>query len=316
MKSTHKTQRFNYSTVTDSDLYEYYGIHPKHGRLHIDTKRLKKVLTSLNKDDLLFEGMFKNRLTTYLIPKKIHRYYYKINIIRDYLDNLKEERIKEYRPLLNKIKTPLEVKEESRVNTLLENSNSEIYDEIEADALFNGMLRESQYNKIIKSLYYLFINKIAAEIERIILIFLKYQGKYLEYYDFKKFLDHTESLMKQANTDKKVEDLNKYNSFNVLLKINNFLKHNSKSTYDRLKEVAPNLVRSIDNKTSCIKYESGMFSGNWLLINDDYIDNVFNDLLEFFGDYCFIYLNEDFEESKWNYDEYFKDLFKKLKNTY
>lgn len=55
-----------------------------------------------------------------------------------------------------------------------------------------------------------------------------------------------------------------------------------------------------------------MFAGDWIIIKDGYIDKLFKKLIEFFEDYCNKFLGEDLEESKWNYDDYFKDVYKKV----
>lgn len=44
MKSIHKVERFDYSKIESRDDMRYFGIHPKSGRIHIDTKRYRKIL--------------------------------------------------------------------------------------------------------------------------------------------------------------------------------------------------------------------------------------------------------------------------------
>lgn len=66
MKSTHKVERFDYSKYEsnpswDSDSlkeYEFWGVHPKSGRIHIDTKRYAKVCEMIGIKDFMPEGMF------------------------------------------------------------------------------------------------------------------------------------------------------------------------------------------------------------------------------------------------------------------
>lgn len=57
-----------------------------------------------------------------------------------------------------------------------------------------------------------------------------------------------------------------------------------------------------------------MFAGDWIIIKPGYIDSLLKKLVIFFEDYCRIYLKEDVEESKWNYDDYFKRAFKNMSN--
>ena len=122
MKATHKTQRFDYSKIEQKDdpreYWEYYGFHPKYGRIHVDTKRFKKIMNEDGTTEFLYDGMFKNRTTTYLIPAKIHRYDYKVNIMRDLLSSLQNDWNEEYKPLLSKVKSPNDVYENTRLNSI------------------------------------------------------------------------------------------------------------------------------------------------------------------------------------------------------
>lgn len=57
-----------------------------------------------------------------------------------------------------------------------------------------------------------------------------------------------------------------------------------------------------------------MYAGDWIEIKDNYIDNLFNKLILFFKDYCKEFLKENVEEADWNYDEYFINVYKKIKD--
>ena len=80
MKSTHKVERFDYSKVEAQQdailLYQYWGLHPKSGRIHIDTKRYKRTCEKIGIMDFMPEGMFANRQTPYFVPSKVRRYDY------------------------------------------------------------------------------------------------------------------------------------------------------------------------------------------------------------------------------------------------
>ena len=128
--------------------------------------------------------------------------------------------------------------------------------------------------------------------------------------DFRAFTDGLKGL-KKADL---LNNLKGYNAYNLLHKINNFLKHNTIDAYNGLKKEYPKNVCSVENKTAKSQYENGMFAGDWIIIKDGYIDKLFKKLIEFFEDYCNKFLGEDLEESKWNYDDYFKDVYKKVKN--
>ena len=80
----------------------------------------------------------------------------------------------------------------------------------------------------------------------------------------------------------KIKDLDEYDSFNMLRKINNFLKHNSVTAYEKLKKYYPDVVASVENKTSDIPYENAMFAADWLIIPHDYIEDTIEKLRKFF----------------------------------
>ena len=56
-----------------------------------------------------------------------------------------------------------------------------------------------------------------------------------------------------------------------------------------------------------------MFAGDWIIVKENYIDDLLDKLIIFFEDYCRVYLKEDIEKSKWDYDDYFYTAFKQMK---
>ena len=317
MKSTHKTQRFNYSKIEEKEdpreYWEYFGLHPKHGRIHVDTKRFKEIMNHDRTTEFIYDGMFKNRTTTYLIPAKIHRYDYKVNIMRDLLSSLRKDWNEEYKPLLNKVTSPNDIYESTRLTSIVMTSCADDLDDIEFESRMAAFRRERQYQIILQSLYCQFISKICAEIDRFTLIFIKeigYSKKDFGMGDFKSFTDGLKGQKRAVL----VNTLKGYNAYNLLHKINNFLKHNTIDAYNGLKKEYPNNVRSVENKTANQPYENGMFAGDWIIVKEGYIDKLFKKLLEFFEDYCEKFLGEDLEESKWNYDDYFKNVYSEVKD--
>lgn len=158
MKSNRKVVRFDYSKYGSIKSwqsehlfdYEFWGLHPKNGKLRIDTKRYKKSCEGLGITEFLPKDLFKQRNTVYFSPKKIRRNDYKVNIFRGLMELLKRDWQNEYKPILEMIKTPKQVMEESRLNELMYTSDSEDYDEINTNAFMNGMRRERQYMKILQ----------------------------------------------------------------------------------------------------------------------------------------------------------------------
>lgn len=75
----------------------------------------------------------------------------------------------------------------------------------------------------------------------------------------------------------------------------------------------PDNVASIEKGTSKIKYENGMYAGDWIIVKDGYIDDLIKKLKIFFKNYCKKFLEEDIEEANWNYDDYFLETYENLR---
>ena len=320
MKSSKKVERFDYSKFEsknpwDHELlkqYEFWGFHPKKGRLHIDTKRYKKACESVGINDFLPDGLFAPRNTVYFVPARIHRNDYKVNIFRDFIGDLQKQWEDEYKPIFKKIKTPEDAFNNYRSGAIAYTSDAEDLNEIEVEARMAAFKRESAYWKVINELYCMFIQKITTEIDRFTLIFMMECGYKGTDFSFEAFLDFTGKLVGHPCPDlfKKLEG---YNCYTLLHKINNFLKHNSREAYKALSYTYPKNVRSIANGNATQEYQNGMFAGDWIVLKDNYIDTVFSKLLRFFERYCEVVLGEDPNESKWNYDDYFYTAQKNMR---
>ena len=320
MKSTHKVVRYDYSKFEsdpswDSPFlqeYEFWGLHPEKGRIHVDTKRYRKACEKMGITEFLPEGLFKVRNTVYFIPERIKRYDYKINRFRDLLNDFRKDWEEEYRPIFKLIRTPSQVQNGYRTEALMYTSSADDFDEIDVDAGLAAYRREPKYREIIQSLYCQFIQKLCTEVDRYTLIVMVECGYKGKDFSFKSFVDFSDGLLGEKSGSK-LRDLEKFNAYNLLHKVNNFLKHNSIQAYDDLKHFFPENVCSVEKGTAKVPYENGMFAGDWIILKDKYIDNMFDKLILFFEDYCRVFLKENIAESSWNYDDYFKDAFQELR---
>ncbi len=313
MKSSHKVVRFDYSKIDSREDMRYFGIHPKSGRLHIDTKRYKKILQADGVDEFLPNGLFINRNTPYFIPAVQFRADYKFNMFRDLINDLRVEWEEEYKPLFKYIKSPKDIYENFRLNGLMFTSCADDIDDIECEAMFTALRRQNRYEHIIQSLYCSFISKISIEIDRITLIVMLNLGYKSQDFKFRSFVEFSDSLLKDKQ-DKKIKELREYDAFDLLHKINNFLKHNTIKSYDDLRKIYPKNVATVENGLAKVRYENGMFAGEWLVLEENYIDELFDRLICFFKDYCIEYLRENVEDADWNYDDYFRHVFYEIKD--
>lgn len=283
---------------------EFFGIHSVDGRIEIDVSRYIDACKLVGIDEFLPEAL-KEKKEGYYIPTKVKHGDYMVNIYHDSIAELISDWNKEYKPLFEKIKTPKQVREGYRNEQICYTSCSDDYDEINFEAMLAAMKRQGKYEEIIKKFYCMFISKICTEIDRIALLVMYKSGYTDSDFSFKQFRAYSEGLL-AGNDHFKIENLEKYNAYNMLHKMNNFLKHNSIDSYNTLKKFYPNNVASIENKTSDCEYENGMFAADWIIIKPNYIDDVLKKIRIFFDDYCEKFYKENLSYASWDYDDYFK----------
>ena len=320
MKNTSKTEQFDYSKFSAKQSWynpeqedpACWGLHEIDGKLHIDIARYKKVCDEIGITDFI-PAEWDNITDGCFTPPRTKKYDYKVNMFRDLIGGFKRNWFDEYKPIFKLIRTPEQVRDNVRLNGLMTISSSEDIDSVDEDAFFAMVKRCNKYNKIIQSLYCSFISKLATEIDRFTLIVmceLGYKGKDYSFDSFRKFSDGLQNDKKGI----KISKLNKYNAYNLLHKINNFLKHNTVESYNKLKHFYPDNVRSVENRTAEHEYENGMFAGDWIILKENYIDSLLDKLIKFFEDYCTHFLKENIDEARWNYDDYFWDAIRQMRD--
>lgn len=311
---------FDYSKSNPND-YEYYGFHLKDGRYHIDTKRLKK----LHCDGSFPEALFSSpRNIHYFVPK--HKNYgdYAINVLRELLNRLTSDWNKEYKDVISKITTPKEVMENVRTAELAYTTYVDDLDDIAFESLRAGLRREAKYNQVIKSIHLQYLQKIFTEFFRTILLVIKDRG-YTDSIDFtyKSFFFYVQNRFnaetKRANP---LYKLPHYRYFDILNKIDNFLKHNTVMSYnalannpfekdEKMKKFQASFVYT--KKEVGFEYENGMYAGDWLKIGPTFVDETLTNLQEFAYEFCELMYEEKADEAYWNSDE---SLLKILRDNF
>lgn len=292
MKRTHKRQVANYENYDYCDK-EYYGLFPKLGKLRIDVIRLEK--SHLVDKEIINSIKSKQRNTKYYRPAKQTRYEYFSNIFRDALLELKTDWHNEYLPAIEKIQTPKNVGVNARdyfMNTGI--ADCDEWGEIE---LFAALERYPKYSEIIQSFVGQFFHLLVSKVEQVTVNVLSKVGYQKSYFDLKKFSNFIKVKYK-INLDG-VDGFDKYKAFRDLW---NFLKHNTLSSYNKLKKSNP-LILIDDN------YSNGDFGLWFIRFPDNFIDNTIESLIFFFNNFCEVVLLENVKEAQWNYDEYFLGLF-------
>ncbi len=314
------TKKYDYSkydgieTTWDYDILkhqDFFGIHTVNDRVEIDIERYKRACEIVRITDFMPKEIFEESNIQYYIPSRKNRADYMVNIYIDSLNQLIADWNNEYKGLFKKITTPNAVKEGYRLNSLMHTSSSDDFDDIEVDAMLAGIRRSATYNRIINELYCIFISKICTEVDRISLLAMTKAGYTDTDFSFKQFRAFSEGML-NGEAVCIIEDLKKYNAYNMLHKINNFLKHNSVDAYNTLKKYYPKNVASVENGKSKTPYENGMFACDWIILEENYIDDVLSKLKLFFIDYCKQYCREDDSRADWDNDEYFLHAIREM----
>lgn len=303
-------EKFDYSKVSH-DSYMYYGFHLKNGRYHIDTKRIIKLGYKSSFPEALFN---KPRSTHYFEPYHKYSNEYAVNVLIYQLNKLTDDWNNEYKVALSKLMTPDQVKNQYRLDQIAYTSDPDDLNEIEIDAMFAGIRRQTKYNEVVKSIHLQYLQKIFTDFFRAILIVIKDRG-YVNDFDFgyKSFCLYVQKIS-NANSNKRnpLYGLPHYKYFDILNKIDNFLKHNTRMAYmaiannsfekdERLKEFQSQFVYSVQ-EVKC-EYENGMYAGDWLKIDANFVDEILINLKEFSKELCQLLYDEDYNDAWWNSDE-------------
>ena len=187
-------------------------------------------------------------------------------------------------------------------------------DDIAFDALMAGIRREKKYNEVIKSIHLQYIQKMFTEYFRALYLVIKDRGfENKNDFSFKEFFFYVQDYFKVRNKrENPLYQLPHYKYLDVLNKIDNFLKHNSRLSYlmladnpyekdADLKAFQMGFVIGDDETKS--PYETGMYAGNWLKIGPSFVGETIANLQEFSKEFCQMMYGEDADESFWNSDE-------------
>lgn len=289
MKKNSKTLRKDYSKCS-YDRRAYYGVFLKNDRVHIDTKRYEKTMGYKLSADV------RKRNSVYYTPSKIGRYDYLINNFKDELRDLKMLWEREFSKAINVIKTPKQVEDDARLANLADG----IYDYEEANtvALFARFKREQPYKYVIKSIYAQFYHQMMSQIDALCLRVCISQGYKEDDFSKKSFDVFIQG--KQKAPAKSFKDFEYYYIFDKAYLVWNFLKHNSKRSYDELKRKFPEMIYDPNNR-----YENGNSALPFVKIDECFIVYLLDNLGKFFGEVCHLAFGENIEHSDWDYDDYF-----------
>lgn len=318
MKKNKKIIRYNYDKLSDKYKYEdylhkeYYGLFIKNGRLKIDTKRLL----------LKLENTFDKRCdfrrnTVYFTPFKIHKYDYCMNYFIDAIEKARTtwyEQKNSFHQMLDDYAKKEYAKEVpnwdfSRDCGILEPDEWEMSNRMES-YLHYEKIRQNITDRalyLMNTLYLETIQQVASHLEHAMIFTMQkygYEGDKCGRLDIFKFMDG-----RIGKSEAKIKALPHFDDYDKFYSIWNFTKHNSPSTYNKLKNKWPELLYSKEiDKWFDLEFPSEHLAIEYLKLNDKIITAMFDPLLEFYYEFCELCYGEPKYHSSWNYDDYFLSI--------
>ena len=298
-RSKQKLTKEDYDNFPYEDTRHYGLFYRKHGdefKVKIDPIRFCKSL----------DGDFPESVIKTINARKTHYFYPRKNEYYDYCCNVFEAKINEIRDYWNNHYKFLISYSNSRIEkpsklTTADNAlfMKGVVDYNEASMMTNvdNWLNESKYSqecyKVVCSLYASFIHQMASQIEAVTVYILNRENA------MKDTFNRNMLYSTAAGKKKKVFELPSFKYYDMLYCLWNFIKHNSISTFEKLKTNYPELI--YDN----LDYEQGTPAFSVIRLSDELILSLLDGCSTFFKEYCNLVFDEDYEEAQWNYGKFF-----------
>ena len=297
-------EKFQYYDTRFFGLFykkEKNGFDSKIKDVKIDMKRFRSTIQADFSEKQL--KIINSRQTHYFHPKKNEYDDYMCNIFGDKFDQLSGYWENHYKDIIRyakkRVKKPLE--ETPGSNGLLAMGVVD-YDEAVSMSGYNNALNAYRYHQecaeVVASLYAQFVHQMASQIEAVTVYVLSQKNVDVEH--FKRSVLYGTGVGKE----KEVKDLPSFSYYDKLYCLWNFIKHNSKSTYEKIKENHSDLL------FEGIEYKQGQPAYGIIEFSDELILDLLKGCRSFFEEYCQLVFDEDLEEAQWNYGSYFLNIVK------
>ena len=292
-----------YAQLEEEHRYDdtrYYGVFiSKAGdkrRIKIDVKRYgKKIGLSEKQLDIM-----KARRTHYYFLSKKQREDYNCNLIIPLIEDILNEWEKDYMPLIEKEIKAIKAKEYTPGDDDLFTSGIVDHEEACTNTLMRNIRAKAKAQdkrvKLYMSLYAQFFHQMTSKIEAMTVKILYKNG-----FSGKQF--KRDNLYNFKNkTAKQIKGLEGFKEYDKMYLIWHFIKHNSLSTYKKLKENYPEVLAKLKGGAA---YEAGDMAYWYISFNNELIINILKGVSEFFKNYCKFVFKEDYDRAQWDYEEYF-----------
>jgi hypothetical protein len=278
----------------------YYGVFITGARgkrkIQIDPKRFKEKLGLPKEAD----AVLAKRTGHYFVPAKEDFYDYNCNIFFDAIAKIKKDWQTEHKPIIDRA-----IKDIPDA----EYQFDDLCGALEPDeAMMNSTFLHNQATARVEarrkrlhlSLYAQFFHQMVSSIEAITVSVLTHNG-----YEGDRFDRNVLYAFKGANQEK-IKELKGFAEYDKLYAIWHFIKHNSKSTYDAVLSLCPEiLVKDPWDKKKLLEYKQGNLAIYHIHFTNQLIEKLLKGVTTFFMEYCRVVFGENYDEAQWNYNGYF-----------
>lgn len=271
-------------------------------KVKIDLKRLKSIVNDGLSDEQM--KIINRRRTHYFYPKKSEYYDYCCNVFASRIRDIENYWEEHYKELISYAKKRIDEPKELMPgdNMLLMQGIAE-YDEAVMMSNWENMRNRFEYEKkcyeVVASLYASFIHQMASQIEAVTVLVLSKQNA------MDNRFDRNVLYATAVGKDKKVDELPSFKYYDKLYCLWNFIKHNSISTYEKLRSAYPELIYEK------AEYKQGFPAFYLINYSDKLVIELLNGCNSFFMEYCELVYKENYDEAQWNYGRYFLNMVNK-----
>lgn len=243
------------------------------------------------------KAVIAKRETHYFCPAKRNYSDYNCNIFRDEIADIRKKWLNEHKPIVDKAIDQIKAKEYTPGDDYKLMCGISGPGAANARAQWATMMakQEAEYKRfgLKTSMYAQFFHLMASRIEAITVSVLTKNG-------FKEDTFCRNSLYTFKNKTKEdISKLNGFQEYDETYCIWNFIKHNSLSTYNTLKENYPEAIGNL------AEYHQGDLAIYYVALDEELIRKLLDGVGRFFDAYCEYVFNEDVESAFWNHDQYF-----------
>ncbi len=243
------------------------------------------------------------RQTHYFYPAKQEYFDYHCNRFEAEIKGIKEYWKKHFKPLIQHAKQRVKKPKEVSIGDcdlmmcgILEPDEANIW--ANHENIVNDIRYHQECAMVVGSMYAQFIHHMASTIESVTVAVLTAEKAIDDHFD-------RNTLYGTAvKSGKSVKELPSFPWYEKLYSLWNFIKHNSQSTYEKIKECYPQAL------AEGREFKQGDLAACIVKFSDEMITDLMDGASNFFKEYCELVFKERYEEAQWNYSRYFLNIVK------